>query len=121
MADFITCPNKDSVFNTLLRAIYAQVDADETYGLRVVQKTKKEGGVITCNTKDDFEQLFRQALDLADDSKPALRICVTDFADGAGLTNADECGIHKSLDLLSRIVFVYTTDDEVALSLLNIT
>lgn len=121
MTDFITCNTKDYTFLTLLRGLYTQVDADGTYGIRVVQKTKKEGGVITCSKKETFDQLFRKAIDLADDNKPALRICVTDAADGAGLSNADECGIYKGLDLLSRLSFVYTTEDEVALSLINIT
>lgn len=118
---FITCNTKDYTFLTLLRGLYTQVDADGTYGIRVVQKTKKEGGVITCSGKDTFFQLFKAAIDLADDSKPALRICVTDSANGVGLSNADECGIFKDLDLLARLSFVYTTEDEVALSLINIT
>jgi len=121
MANYIDCDTNSITFNTLLRSLYSLVDSDSTYGLRVVSKTKKEGGVITCDTHQKFERLFSQALDLADDGKPALRICVTDFSNGAGLSPADSCGIHKSLNLLSRVVFVYTTEDEVAVSLHNIT
>ncbi len=121
MARYIDCDTKDYAFLTLLRGLYAEVDADGLFGLRVVQATKAEGGVIKCTSKDSFLQLFRQAIDLADDAKPALRICIDDFANGAGLSDANECDSFKSMELLSRLVFVYTTEDEVAVSLLNIT
>lgn len=121
MADFIDCGTNGYTIDTLLRALYAEVDADGTHGLRIAQKTKKEGGVITCSNKDDFNQLFKRALEVGDDGTVVIRVCVTDFADGAGLSAGDECDQYRSLDLLSRLVFVFTTDDEVALSLLNIT
>lgn len=121
MANYIDCSTKAFAKNSLVRALFNTVDADGTYGIRVASKTKLEGGVITCATKDNFMQLFLQALELGDDGIVTLRICVTDFADGAGLSSADDCDTYKSFDLLSRLAFVETTDNEVALSLLNIT
>jgi len=121
MADYINCDTKAFANNTLIRALFNTVDADGTYGLRIAQKTKLQGGVITCAKHDNFMQLFRQALELGDDGTLTLRVCVTDFVDGAGLSGADDCDTYKSFDLLSRLIFVETTDNEVALSLLNIT
>jgi len=121
MAEFTDCSTNSYVFDTLLRALFGITDADGTYGIRIIAKDKLEGGVITCATKDNLDQLFRKAIGTADDGYPALNVCSTEFADGAGLSFADECGVVKPLDLLKRLSFVECTDGEIGLNLLNIT
>ena len=118
MADFITCTTNSFTFETLLRALFAQADGFGYF--RVVTKTAAEEAPITCDTNDDFVELFNQALELCDDGFPALRICVTVFLDTSALSNADECDMYKSLDLMTRMTFVYTTEGDVALNLASI-
>ena len=120
MADFITCSNNFITCLTLLRGLFA-ADANEVYGLRVVEKTMSEGDVITCSTHEEFEQLFKKAIEIADDNKPALRVCMTAKANGVGLVDANLCDEHKSMELLSRLVFVYDTNGDVAVNLWSIT
>ena len=127
MADFVDCTTKDFGWKVLLNALFAEeqnIALAETgqYAFRIVQKTAdRDAAPISCNSKEDLETLFRRALDLADDSKPALRVVITDRANGAALEDVPNCTDYESLELFARNTFIMTTDDEVAVNLANIT
>ena len=127
MANFIDCTTNSFSFLTILASLFAEeqnLALAETgqYGLRIVEKTAdRDEEPISCNSKDSFMELFRQAIDLADDSKPALRVVITDRADGASLQDVPNCGDYESLELFARNAFIVTTDGEIAFNLENIT
>lgn len=129
MANFITCNTKLNGFTleVLLAALFAEeqnIALAETgqYAIRIVSKTAdRDAEVISCDTKQSFMELFHQALHLADDGKPALRVVITDRADGAALQDVPNCGDYEGLELFARNAFIMTTDDEVAVNLANIT
>ena len=129
MADFYTCTSNLSAFTveTLLMALFAEeqnIALAETgqYAFRIVEKTAdRDTPVIACNDKDSLLELFRQAIDLADDGKPALRVVITNRADGAALEDVPNCTDAENLTLFARNTFIMTTDGEVALNLANIT
>jgi len=129
MANFITCAQKLNGFpiEVLLAALFAEeqnIALAETgqYAFRIVSKTAdRDTEAISCDTKQSFMELFHQALDLADDGKPALRVVITDRADGAALEDVPNCGDYESLELFARNAFIMTSDGEVAVNLANIT
>jgi len=127
MADFVTCTTNGFGWLTLLAALFAEeqnIALTETgqYAFRIVEKTAdRDAEVISCNSKDDLITLFHRALDLADDSKPALRVVITDRADGAALEDVPNCTDYESLTLFARNAFIMTDEGEVAVNLANIT
>ena len=120
MANFVDCYMKDIDILTLLSALFAK-DAGGHYPFRVVTKTKDAGDPIACKSKEQFRDLLRMAVELADDNKPALRICVTDYADGATLTDVPPCANAEDLELFARFAFCYDTNGDVCVALANIT
>lgn len=122
MADFFSCTNNSIGILTLLQSLIAK-DSSGMYYIKTVQVTANGSPTspISCDTQDDFVQLFNQSIVLADDGYPAIRVVLTDFANGAGLSLGEECGVEKSLELLGRMCFVYDTNDNVAINLANIT
>ena len=129
MADFYNCNNNLSAFpiEVLLMALFAEeqnIALAETgqYAFRIVSKTAdRDSTVIACKDKDSFVELFRQALDLASDGKPALRVVITDRLEGAALEDVPNCTDAESLELFARNTFIMTSDGEVAVNLANIT
>ena len=127
MADnFIDCTTNSFGLPTLLASLFAEqmtLALTETgqYAFRVVTKTAGDSGVIACNTKDDFVELFHQALEMADDNKPALRVVITDRANGASLKDVPNCTDYESIGLMARNAFIYDSDGNVAINLANIT
>lgn len=130
MTDFISCTRNESygfTFETVLASLFAEeqnIALAETgqYAFRIVEKTAdRDAEVIACKDKDDFVELFMQSIDLADDLKPALRVVITDRANGAALEDVPNCTDHEDIRLLARNTFIMTTDGEVAVNLANIT
>lgn len=127
MANFVDCTSNGFGFLTLLAALFAEeqnIALAETgqYAFRIVEKeADRDAEPIACNSKDTFIELFHQALDLADDSKPALRVVITDRSDGAALEDVPNCTDYESLELMARNTFIVTTDGEIAVNLANIT
>ena len=127
MANFVDCTSNGFGWMTLLAALFAEeqnIALAETgqYAFRIVEKTAdRTATVIECKDKDTFLELFHQALDLASDGKPALRVVITDRVDGAALEDVPNCTDYESLELFGRNTFIMTSDDEVALNLANIT
>lgn len=127
MANFVDCDTKGYGFLTLLAALFAEeqnLALAETgqYAFRIVQKTAdRDSEVISCATYDDFKELFHQAIDLASDNKPALRVVITDRASGTALTDVPNCTDYEDLELFARNCFIMTSDGEVAVNLANIT
>lgn len=127
MANFVDCNTNSFSMLTLLAALFAEeqnLALAETgqYAFRIVQKSAaRDSAPISCATKDSFVELFRQAIDLADDNKPALRVVITDRADGAALEDVPNCTDYEDLELFARNCFIVTTDDEIAVNLANIT
>lgn len=127
MANFTDCNTNSFSLETLLYALFAEeqnIALAETgqYAIRIVEKTAdRNSDAITCDSKDTWEELFRRAIDLADDNKPALRVVITNRSDGTALEDVPNCGDYESLELLARNAFIMTTDGEVALNLANIT
>lgn len=127
MADFVDCSTNSFGWLTLLASLFAEeqnIALAETgqYAFRIVEKTAdRTAEPIACNTKDDFLELFHRALDLADDSKPALRVVITDRANGASLEDVPNCTDYEDLRQFARNTFIMTDEDEVAVNLANIT
>jgi len=127
MADnFIDCTTNSFGMPTLLASLFAEVMniallGTGQYAFRVVTKTAGDSGVIVCNTKDDFVELFHQALEMADDNKPALRVVITDRANGVSLKDVPDCTDYESIGLFARNTFIYDSDGNVAFNLANIT
>jgi hypothetical protein len=122
MADYITCDNNSLTIETILGSLFDQITATGAGVFRVLIKTYDASTpLITCATKQEFLVLFRQAMALADDGRIAARICIGTYSNGTGLSSAHECGTFKSLDLLTRTTFCYTTDGEIAFHLASIT
>ena len=127
MANFVDCSSNGFGWLSLLSALFAEeqnLALAETgqYAFRIVQKTAdRDTEAIDCNSHDTFIELFHRALHTADDGKPALRVVITDRANGASLEDVPNCGDYEGLDLLARQTFIMTTDGEVALNLANIT
>jgi len=124
MADFIDCSRKLSAFpiQVLLASLFAEEGTTGQYVLRIVEKSAdRTADPISCDNKEDFEILFQQAMDLASDNKPALRVVITDRVEGATLVDVPDCTNAEGLNLLARKTFITTTDGEIAVNLANIT
>lgn len=127
MADFVDCNRNSFTIQTLLAALFAEeqnIALAETgqYAFRIVEKTAdRDTDVIACKDMDSFWELLRQSIDLADDLKPALRVVITDRANGAALEDVPNCTDYEGLELFARNAFIMTSDGEVAVNLANIT
>ena len=127
MADFVDCTSNGFGWMTLLAALFAEeqnIALAETgqYAFRIVEKTAdRDAEVIACTDKDTFIELFHRALDTADDDKPALRVVITDRANGAALEDVPNSADQEDLILKARNLFIMTDEDEVAVNLANIT
>jgi len=127
MANFVDCDSNGFGWLTLLAALFAEeqnlaLAATGQYAFRIVEKTAdRDSDAIDCDTHDTFIHLFHRAMHTADDGKPALRVVITNRANGASLIDVPGCGDYESLDTLARRTFIMTTDGEVALNLANIT
>ena len=127
MANFVDCGTNSFDFHTYANAILAEeqnLALAETgqYAIRIVEVTAdRDTEVITCNTHDSLFDLFKQALYIADDGKPALRVVITNRANGAALEDVPNCGDYEDLELMLRQAFIRDTDGEIALNLANIT
>ena len=127
MSDFVDCTSNGFGWLTILAALFAEeqnLALAETgqYAFRIVQKeADRDTEAISCDTKDTFIELFHRAIETADDGKPALRVVITDRADGAALEDVPNCGDYEGLDQLARNTFIMTSDGEVAVNLANIT
>lgn len=127
MADLITCSNL-SVFtwDDILRALFSEevtlaLAGTGQYAFRIVQKTAGDGDVIACSDKDTFKELFFRSIEIADDNKAALRVVITDRANGASLRDVPQCVNHEGLELMARLSFIYDSNGDVAVNLANIT
>ena len=128
MANFIDdCMANGFGWETLLTACFAEEQSlalarTGQLAFRIVEKTAdRDTEPIDCNNYATFLELWHQALHTADDGKPALRVVITDRANGASLVDVPVCGNAENIDLLARRTFIYTTDGEVAVNLANIT
>ena len=127
MANFATCDKNDFSWQTYFKAISAEEQnislvGTGQYALRIVEKTAdRTDKVIDCENHASLFELFKQALHIADDGLPALRVVITDRANGAALGTVPSCGDEEDVELIARRMFIYTTDGEVALNLANIT
>ena len=122
MTDYIDCTTNNIDFFTMLASLFAQ-DADECHYFRVVATTEDATDCepIECLTQDKFVELFRQSIELADDSKPALRVILDDFVNGVGLEDVSDCGNQEDLNHLMRKIFVLDSNGDMAVNLANIT
>ena len=124
MADFISCDNNSLTLGNILASLF-DVDTNGQMYMRILVKsasqTHEAGDVIECGNYQQFMILFRQCIGVADDNRPALRVIVTEFSNGTGLSSGHICGTVKDLTLLFRQCFSYTSDDEIAFNLASIT
>lgn len=127
MADFVDCTSNGFGWQTILAALFAEevnlaLAGTGQYAFRIVQKTAdRDTEPISCSTKESFLELFHMSIDMADDSKPALRVVITDRANGASLQDVPTCGDYEDLEFFARNSFIVTTDGEYAVNLANIT
>ena len=127
MANFVDCTSNGFGWQTLLAALFAEeqnIALAETgqYAFRIVEKNAdRDAEPISCNSKDSFLELFHQALELAEDDKPALRVVITDRQSGYALEDVPNCTDYEDLELFARNAFIVTTDGDIAVNLANIT
>lgn len=125
MADAVVCTNKLDL-NTILLSLFSNVDSlagtetRENLG-RIVSVTTGTTYPVACEGKDSLEELFKRAIVVADDGYIALRVVLTDYANGAGLSPAPYCGNPQSLEEMLRRCFIYDSNGDVAFNLANIT
>ena len=126
MADnFTTCGNYFT-WDTILMALIDDVDtlalSREHTGIRVVADGvgTLPTTALSCNSKDDFMQLIRQCLCVADDGRMALRTCPVIHNNGTGL-NPMECGTGQDYWQRLAKLFVYTPSGTLALYIASIT
>ena len=105
---------------TVVASLFAE-EAGTHYPFRIVQKTFYAGQPIACDTKDSFEELFRRAIEIADDNKPALRVVIVDYPNGVGLDDVPPCVNSEDVEYMARRNFCITTEGDVAVFLANIT
>ena len=127
MANFVDCYSNGFGWLTLLGYLFNEEQSlalAETgqYAFRIVEKTAdRDAAPISCNTMDSLLELFHRSLETADDGKPALRVVITNRANGAALEDVPNCTDYESLEFLARNTFIMTDEGDVAVNLANIT
>ena len=119
MADKVICTDKVD-FKTILDSLWGRASGINKFRIKVTT-TGERGAVIDCNNKAEFEDLFRQAIVVADDGYMALRVIITDFSNGSGLDLYPSCGIVMNWQEIARGAFTYDVNGDVAFNLASIT
>ena len=120
MADYIDCSTKGFPILGVLKSMFNTVDANSCTTFRIKLVTYASCDVITCASKQEFETLLRQSIIIASDSKPAIRVCITSYASGAGLSDID-CGNFTEIEVLAGLTFCKDSNGDVAINLASIT
>ena len=118
MADYIACDNKVDL-NSLFLSLFS-LNAAGHFVFRLDEEAAGDESPLTCDTKDEFWTLFRRAISLADDGKPALRVIITDVANGVTLQDLP-CASGLKWQDAARSAFRITAAGEVAFNIVNIT
>jgi len=91
------------------------------HGFKIVSKTYSSDEVCPVAANQDIEDLWRRAIAIGDDNKPALRVCITEKANGTGLTAGAIAAASIPNETLLSLCFVETSDGEIALNIYSIT
>jgi len=117
--NWITCDNTQIDNVTLIKSLIDR-DANGQHRIRVYVVTCDTDSPFACN-RDDFWNVFRRAIAEASDGRPALRICSTDYRDGAGLQGLDCDNPLQLLFELAIQCFGLDTNGNVCVFLASIT
>ena len=126
MADnYTTCGNYftwDTILMALIDDVSTLALSREHTGFRVVDEGvgTRPTTALSCTSKDDFMQLIRQCLCVADDSRMALRVCYVLHSNGLGLSPM-ECGTGQDYWQRLAKLFVYTESGTLAVYIASIT
>jgi len=121
MANYYNGTKQAISLGRIFAALVDKTSSGAVHGLRIVAKTYSDDDIHPVGANQNVEDLFRQAIAVADDSRPALRVVITEKANGTGLETASIAGSSISNPILTSLSFVETSDGEIALQLYSIT
>lgn len=109
MADYVVCNKNNIDAGLLFTRLWSSVNAT-TYNCFRVKDYGRSGAisakVIDCQNEAQFNDLFKQALELEGDGQPVLRIFMEDHTNGAGLSAIPSCDIQAGVTVFGRNAFV---------------
>ena len=120
MANYYTGTKQMVSIPTIIAALIEKTSAG-VYGLRIVSKTYSDTDIHPIGANQEIDALLRQSIAIGTDSKPALRVVITEKATGTGLTSGSTAGSLVSTEALEMLTFVETSDGEIALQIYSIT
>ena len=98
-----------------------KVTSTGVHGLRVKVVTYSAAYEKPIAGYRDIEDLIRQCIVVASDGKPAIRVVLTEKANGAGLSNGAIAGAANQNDELFGLMFCTATDGGIAIQIYSIT
>jgi hypothetical protein len=120
--DFVTCDNNFLTLETLLAALIDLHTATGCYGVRVCESYELGcTEVPQCASYEDFLSLFRRAIAIGADGRPAIRHRWNDYSsDLSVLEPGATCGQENFWENLAKRVFTLDADGNVAISIFDV-
>ena len=119
--DFVTCDNNFLTLETLLAALI-DVHTSGCYGIRICEGYDDLCESVTeCANAQDFFQLFRMAIAIGADGRPAIRINWQDFSEDLSVLEPGAvCGQENFWENLGKKLFSFDSDGNVVMNVFDV-